>query len=328
MRRTSFTFNFNKKPPALFWVIIGILIIETIVFKASGSFPSRNITELAIYNIEHIKYDSDIVLLSDSVGNQLLWSIFRNYRGDKNKFIMLASNGGIEMPGQYFLIKRYLMRNKKPKAVVFVGINPLGVNLSNIFVENYVQRCFLSPDEIFQLTLAKGPKFGFIMLVYKFFPSYRHRFVLQKALGFITLQEDSFKKRASQNSKQGVNFAKKLAKVVRRKSQIKNPGRLPLSDRYLDKLVGMLDKNSIKFYFVTVPMTENYRKKRDVGKMYIYFKELARKHDNFNMFSNCGLFPDQFFIDDKLHLTPEGIALTAKLIEDDLVAIESSVNCN
>lgn len=330
MRKILFTFNFNKRQPALLWAIIAVIVIETVLSKLVVLLPFTNTTDRTLYDIEHKRYDADIVFISDSVGRQILKSALSNYGDGNYKFAMLLSNGAVEMTGRYFLIERYLKRNKKPKAVVFVGVNPLGGNLKGRYTENYVQRCFLKPDEILQLTLFKGIKFGLVMVIYKLFPSYRYRWTFQKKLfGSINTEIDpeKFEKEIGNPVSNGnANFVKMAKRAYKETWYYKMTHKVPISDRYFNKLLSMLRRDSIEFFLVCAPMSEFYAKKRNVNGMYDYFNELTGKYNNFHVLNSFGLYQEKYFIPDKLHLTDEGLLLTHRLMQDNIDAIKNTLS--
>ena len=79
---------------------------------------------------------------------------------------MFANNDAILMAGQYFLVRRYLQRNQKPKAIILVWYNPLHPILNSpYYVENYFQRCFLKPGEIMEIMSRKDVKSWFVTIM-------------------------------------------------------------------------------------------------------------------------------------------------------------------
>ncbi|MFH1478569.1 MAG: hypothetical protein ABIG92_02200 [Candidatus Omnitrophota bacterium] len=296
-------FNHKLSSYAIIWLIIIITSAEVILsFILPSKLFDGNETDEALYNIEHVASNIDFVLLGDSVGRQILKE---SYNIDKKGYLTLATNKGTEMVGQYYLAKRYLLKNKKPKAMIFVGNNPFDDDLSGIYTENYFQRCFLKFDEIAELVPYKDIKFCFVMMIYKIFPSYRYRLHIRAYM-----QKHLF----CSNSKVFDITTEKKGKELEGKvhfqsSLFKHKKTALISDIYFRKLLNMLKQKSIRFYFVDAPKTESYFKQEENIKsyenMFKYLGELEDEYENFYFLKSLGTYPDEYFKNDSIHLIKE-----------------------
>jgi hypothetical protein len=99
------------------------------------------------------------------------------------KIANLACNQATETAGQYFFLKRYLKKNRMPRAVISCDRTPLDGNLRQNLTENYIQRCFTHWSEIIELALIKrDPEFTVKMIAYKMLSTYTYRLHLQKII--------------------------------------------------------------------------------------------------------------------------------------------------
>jgi hypothetical protein len=254
MRKCFYTFNSKIWSSAALLTVIIIAIVE---ITLSQSLPSRIFShevDRVLYDIDRTKYNADFVLLGDSIGKQIIDSALSDYKNGRT-CASLGANQAIEMTGQYFLVERYLRNNSKPKAVIFVGCNQLGGNLEQVYTENFFQRCFLRFNEIAELTLHKGSQFSFIMMIYKIFPSYRYRLKIQeKLLGYSNANVHTGILNAKKSYGKPGNEARVVANIKYKLSD-KYPS--AISDIYFNKLVDMLKRKSIKFYYLNAPISES-----------------------------------------------------------------------
>jgi hypothetical protein len=269
--------------------------------------------DILLHEIDHRRYDARYVFIGDSLGGQLL----EGYKGSRDHAV-LATNFAIEMAGQYFITRRYLGRNKKPDAIIFVGLNPFGKNLDNIGIENYVQRVFLRPGEILDMISHKGPRFGLICLLHKLFPSYRYRLHLQRRIagftnadGYSGLLHSVKKDLAAQAG----YFSEKM---------VLYDGKPSISGEYFYKLLKLLQDRSIDFHFVGGPLSEFLGSKEAVKASYRHmFSDFERMRKEFSRFSydeDYAVLPTQYFKADRVHGTDIGRPLMAEKVRKYLTA--------
>ncbi len=279
-----------------------VAVVVATEIALSQTLPERFFShevDRALHRIKQAKGDAEILFIGDSVGRQLIISAAqRGWPGNKGH--TLATNQVIEMAGNYYLVRRYLLRHGKPRAVVFVAGPPESVDLGQASNENFIQRCFLRWDEIAELTFYKGLRFGCVMVVHKLFPSYRYRYHIQKKLvGFSNasiyegLKRESSGGTAAEGSDKGF--------------QIKGT----LFDTYFRKLLDMLSRESIDFYYVFPPVSQA-RWKKDKQRyeaMRLFLDSLRREYPLFRFRGGLRMYPDYSFKKDEIHLQGEGRAL-------------------
>lgn len=319
MLKTSSIFSFKIFSSALLWAVMAIICIEAFCRHALPLSAASHEVDRALNDVRLNSYDAEIVCLGDSVGRQVL---LNTPIDGGNSFIFLGTNAAIEMPGQYYLTKRYLQSNKAPKAVVFIGLNPLGRNLQSRFTENFFQRCFLMLHEICEITLYRGIEFGLVMVFYKLFPAYRYRLYLQNLLlGFtnakITSGPDD---NGSAAGKYRYGFLNRLTSFGRYGKSA------AISDIYFDKLVRTLYDKRINFYFICAPLPQLHPKARlnrlNNDLFMQYCEQLSAKYNNFYLFGNQEYYPDNLFQADGSHLNKDGLAQAVGMFKEKLVLIK------
>jgi hypothetical protein len=155
------------------------------------------------------------------------------------------------MIGQFFVVKRYLEAGKRPKAVIYIGINPMGKNLESPWAEVYIKHVFLRFSEIGDLArVARDLRFSVGMLLYKFLPSYRAREVIRKWAHY-----DPEAPIAGRAPTLGPSHS--ILSMMG--SWLEPKPDLDLSKKYFEKLLDLLADNHIDFYFVQVGLSQtNY----------------------------------------------------------------------
>lgn len=183
MRNRSSISSFRWLRSGLLWTVLAVAAIEA----GQGRFlPSRffshEVDEI-LFQIDTRHYQAEYLALGNSVGRQLASAIAGK---DPGFFEPMASNASIETTGQYLLLRRYLERQPAPRGVVLFLDDPFNGNLTLVFVENYIQRCFLRWREIGELAWLRGsPVFTALMVGYKAMPTFRYRLHLQNRIPFL-----------------------------------------------------------------------------------------------------------------------------------------------
>ena len=294
MPKTSSTSGFRLFSSAVLWALIVILISEAVLARTLPQRYFSHEVDQILYDLEHKKYNAEFLLLGDSVGGQI-WRAAIKDDGRQHMFAVLPSNAAIEMTGQYYLVQRYLKRNKKPKAVIFLGRNFLSRDLNQVYTENFVQRCFLNFREIAEITSHKGVEFGLVMLVYKCLPSYRYRLHLQKRLaGFA-------------NSNVGTGLLPTQDPVIPKIPA----GTRTASKIYLIKLLALCDRLDIHFYLIEAPMPESTAGRSwDVpsfGDMRSSWDDLEKRYGRLHLVKDMSVFQENDFAADRIHLNPRAV---------------------
>ncbi len=320
MRNTSSIFNSKTLPLAFFLTLLAIIVFETVPYRFWSQRLFHHEVDQLLYEIEHKKYDADIVLIGDSVGRQITTKLLSDQamaaRFPGMTFSNLTTNQAIEITGQYYLIQRYLKRNKKPTAILFIGLNPLGQNLDQIFTENFVKRCFTNFHEIAEIALHKGIGFAFDMFMYKFFPSYRYRLRLQNKI-----------LRFHNNAYTGQEWALQANSEEKNESSPAAFSTSALSNIYFVRLVDLLSREGISFYFLPAPLKkstyEHENAKKRITFMKDFFHALEKTYPNFHFIDEIEVYPDTFFLD-HVHLNEKSLVGAASRTQEKFSEIQKS----
>ena len=157
------------------WTVLAVVLVELAASQVLPLGQFANPTEEALALVEARQFQSQTLLIGDSVAAQL--------SQDSGLYLSLATDGSLETTGQHLLVRRYLARNPGLKHVVLISSSPLMGDLDQVFTENSVQRCFLGWREMAALSWMKRDlSFGLTMLKYRLLPTNRHRHSIREAL--------------------------------------------------------------------------------------------------------------------------------------------------
>lgn len=187
MAESLFTLDFKKLPKAFIAFLLILMLIETISSAVLKKLPSRHALQRVLNMIAKEKIGADILILGDSFALTAFYNKNRTFSAqDKlmSKLVSLASNADVTMAGQYFILERYLARNKPPKAVFLISTPFLWDIGLGKFSDNYFFSCFTNNREIMNILLTtKNPNFLIRMLYYKFLPSAQYSLYLAEFWG-------------------------------------------------------------------------------------------------------------------------------------------------
>lgn len=288
-------FSFRIISSGLFWTFIAVLCIESWCWK---SFPSRYFShevDHLMYNLQTRIFDADTIVLGDSVGGQI--STYISDQG-KRDFISLATTGAMQMAGQYYILLRYLERNKSPKAVILLKHNPLRGDLNRPATENYVQRSFTRWHEIAEMTWQTGsPSFGLRTLSYNLATA-KYRLHLHKLIPGLETPE------VGGDPQMAIARLKMLNKTTMIKS-IMNwfmPQELnSISEYYLLRLLDECQRKNIRFYYMPCPMPDKkwteYRHGLSYKRLVLRIKELSFLYPNLIYTTEIKTYPEDWFVD-------------------------------
>ena len=295
--------------------VVAVITIEIVLSRElPGRFFSHEV-DRKLYDIDHTADDADILFIGDSVGAALVESASKKMQGI-GVWGHLTTNQVIEMAGNYYLVKRYLRAHKSPVAVIFVGGVPESVSLDQISNENFIQRCFLRWEEIAELTYYKGLRFGCVMLVHKLLPSYRYRYHLQKKIAGFTnasIYDGLMREKAADRGARGPGGGFRLDGS--------------LYEVYFKKLLGLLSKEDIDFYYILPPVSSARwdRDKERYGAMELFWVKYRREYPAFRYYGELIKYPDDCFKKDQIHLKGVGSFLATKYLIDHITRIEMSL---
>lgn len=296
---------------ALLWTIVMVALIEgTAAYYMPGHYPSHLVDE-RLYALDHDQTNSPVLLLGDSVAQQMGPGLEKAYPGTLRS---LTCNLMIETTGQYYLFRRYLEHHPPPKTIVLIMGSPLRGNLNTTFTENYVQRCFLRWREILEISQEKrSPVFTATMLTYKLFPTLRYRTHLQRFLPWMAV--DSPRGGANQGETP-VHKQPTYGLVSLLNKLTPHPaGPSDISAHYLQRLAYDTDHLGIRLVVVMRPMPEARRKAfepgNELGLEMDELKALARLHPSLHAIPDVVFYPDDWF-EDVIHLKPDYVESATK----------------
>lgn len=136
-----------------FWMLATVLILLGILEVWYRTYPyHRHPVDYKITLLEQLSGKNyEQILLSDSVTATPLRGIALS-----NNVLDMTTNQAISLAGNYFILKRYLQRNKPPREVYLFFIpDLLKNNLDNKLTYSYFETIFNRPDEV-QLMKALG----------------------------------------------------------------------------------------------------------------------------------------------------------------------------
>ncbi|MGD9873494.1 MAG: hypothetical protein AB7T27_04405 [Kiritimatiellia bacterium] len=278
------------------WTAAAIICIECCCWKY---FPSRYFShevDRLLYTLQTSSFDADTVVLGDSVGRQL--SQYLADSGEKD-FIPLATNGALQMAGQYYIFLRYLERNPPPQTVILLKHRPLHGDLDRPATENYVQRCFTRWHEIAGMTLRTGqPGFGLRMLSYRLLATAKYRLHLQKLVP--GLETPEVWAEAPLDAEQPETLAQKTAAQI-----IMNwffPQKyFSISEYYLIRLLDLCAGKNIRVCYLPCPMPEKQWNRYQYGPAHTLLvsrmKELSQQYPNLVYTTEVKAYPGGWFVD-------------------------------
>ena len=307
----------SRSCPYLGGLLVVLIIVTEITMSRvlPGRFFSHEV-DRALHNIDDTASEAELVFIGDSVGRQLVRGAWRAGQGGARKWKDLVTNQVIEAAGNYYMLKRYLRRHKKPAAVIYVAGAPDDVDLEGDSNENFIQRCFLRADEMAELTYYKGFRFGFVMLVHKLFPSYRYRYHLQKKLlGFSNASIYDGIRRESDETAVGLDAKESL--------QIEDT----LYGIYFKKMLDLLSEESVDFYYIFPPVSEASWSKREdrYRAMKSFLDSLRFQYRVFRGSSDLPIYPDSAFKKDEFHFQKgTGQVRATRFLLDHIILIQES----
>lgn len=315
MPMNLFIFNFNKKTPWAFFLCLCMILCSEyfIKDKLDGHLMNHEV-DWMLYYLDKTKYHADYLVIGDSVGLQLAKEYYQN-----PKFAVLATNKAIEPTGQYFLVKRYLKRNPPPKVIIFIARPFLDNNLDQVYTENFILRTFTNVDEIFEVFKTKTDLTSFFkMIAYKILFTYKFKLKLQeKIVGFTNA--DIYSGVDIKNSRT-LYHNRSLVRIIDKIKKRKN-----ISFQYTDKLLELLNKRKILFYYIPAPIPENdtYAKNEYDRLFLMYNEKLSRKYRYSYFFKKYEKYKKSLFVDG-VHLNKEGMIPAKKFVKQKISFIDKS----
>ena len=314
MRNRLSIFSSRILGSALVWTVLAVALIEAWAGRAlPPRFTNHEVDQLLDLLDRGIGPDADRVFLGDSVGRQVSRALALR---EPDFFLPLASNGGIETAGQYFVLRRYLAHHPAPKQVVLMMLNPVEGLLDGKYTENYFQRGFLHWREIAEVApLRRSLPFTLTMVGYKLSPVFRHRIGLQATVPWLETP-----------SPWSGQFA--AAEIVGQPPEVPRHGLLDLggawlrksrrgpqiSEIYFDRLADLLEARGIEWLFLAPPLPASSAGGEPAG---VFGRQLARvaarqaRHPALRVHAAFPIYPDDWFADE-IHLKTERLPDVAR----------------
>lgn len=309
---------------ALIWTVFAVIAIE---FHSSRTLPgkyfSHEVDEI-VYRLDHNRFQAkDTVLMGDSVGRQIMHGI--EEIGEKS-FVPLASNAAIEMPGQFFMLRRYLANHPAPERLILIMGNPVKGNLAHSYAENYVKRVFLQWREIADIAWTKrSVPFTLVSIGYKLFPTLRYRIQLQKTIPFLETANPYFGSLniANEESKAHKKDYGLLAVIS---SWFKEHSRgATIAERYFLRFAALLEEKQISWIYLPLPRPESNAHDLYYQHQIQQIQALAEQYRHLQTRGTFCVEPDDWFRDGT-HLTDKAVPLVAEKYIGELNAAGFSLN--
>lgn len=305
---------------ALWLTLAGIVTIELLAHPyLFNNFFSHEVDKL-LHTLKTQKFDAPVVTIGDSVGH----GIFSGWEFYQGKVANLACNQATETAGQYFFLKRYLEKNRMPRAVISSDRTPLKGSLQQKLTENYIQRCFTYWSEIIELAVLKrDPEFTVKMIAYKMLTTYTYRLHLQKILLGTT----------NSNIYSGISIGGAASAPPRGifavlHTALEHSRKENISAVFFKKISEMLAKDNVPLYYVPPPSRlDNGDTDRLIQSSTTRLQKLADNLPNIHVLSKeYRRLPNEHFGDD-VHLNATGLAAYRPLLHMPLEElITSSLN--
>ena len=294
----------GRVPVALILTLLVIGIIETVQHTRLPAKASYHEVDDLLYRLGRERFDADGVILGNSVAHQVF-----NHPSfhERTNIAMLATNEAIGMTGQYFIMQRYLERNRPPRAVILITHPSLKGSLSNLTADNYICRTFTRPREILDILLLKrDPVFSLKGAAYLLLPSFKYRLQLQKAwFGFTNAPIYTGITHAGRSGKNNnYSLTQILQKAIKQNY---------IPQHHLIKLLDLLKTYNVPVHFVTPPLNKKNRSLRfDYNEAFIHsFPLLQKNHPLLQWSDKIIVYPERLF-NDEVHFSNEGL-ISARL---------------
>lgn len=293
---------------ALWLTLAGIVTIELLAHPyLFNNFFSHEVDKL-LHTLETKKFDAPIITIGDSVGH----GIFSGWGFARGNIANLACNQATETAGQYFFLKRYLEKNRMPRAVISCDRTPLDGNLRQNLTENYIQRCFTHWSEIIELALIKrDPEFTVKMIAYKMLSTYTYRLHLQKIILGTT----------NSNIYSGISIGKSASAPPKGifallNDTLEHSREESISAVFYKKISRMLASDNVPFYYIPPPSRlDNGDTDRLIQSSTTRLQKLMHNFPNIHVLSKeYRRLPNEYFGDD-VHLNETGLAAYRPLLQ-------------
>lgn len=324
MRSRLSIFSSRVFGSALIWTALAVIAIEIYSSRAlPGKYFSHEVDEI-VYGLDHYRFTAkDSVLMGDSVGRQIMNGIVET---GENSFVPLASNAAIEMPGQFFLLRRYLKSHPAPTRLILIMGNPVEGNLAHAYAENYVKRVFLHWREIADIAWAKrSAPFTLVTIGYKLFPTLRYRIQLQKTVSFLETANPYFGSLNIADENSGVknkNYGMLAVLSEWRKKHTRGP---TIAEHYFLRFAELLEEKQIRWIYLPLPQPESKPPEPHRERQIERVQALRSQYPHLQTRGVFCVEPDDYFLDG-VHLTDKAVPIIAEKYIRELEAVSFGFN--
>jgi len=276
----------------LFWSAVVCLGIEARCLKTLPSRFFSHEVDMLLYDLQTRNYDAETLVLGDSVARQI--ALYLAAEGEAD-FLQLTTNGALQMAGQYYILQRYLERNRAPENVILLKHRPLHGNLNRPATENYVQRCFTRWHEIAEMTRYTGsPAFGLRALSYRMATA-KYRLHLQELVPWLPAH-------AVVDDPERLNEPADGENPMRLPVRMLSPGqRISVSERYFLKMIDLCSRNNIRLGYLPCPMPDEQWKDYQTGpahaRLVARLGEISQAYPGLRYITEIKTYPADWFID-------------------------------
>lgn len=283
----------NKSWSIVFILILTVQVIAIELFYRTYDYNRHYVDYLIKTKLANFKNKNyETVIIGDSLANNALGTIkLHPHIAD------LTSNNAISVAGNYFILKRYLQENKKPKNIYFFCVpNHLYQNLDSIHTYSYFTTIFTKKEEIESIEKIKPNLYNnYSFSKYtesrlkslKFLTHYKPK----KRTTAVLVDESTLVKKENfinNKIKEKINALKKDQNIVREVPKV-----------YIDKIVTLCKEMNINFTLVIEPIPKDSNKNFIQSKLYMYLKEKNISIYNINEHYS---FSNYFFRGDGRHI--------------------------
>lgn len=283
----------NKSWLIAFFIFILLQVVAIEIFYRIYDYNRHYVDYLVKTKITNLKNKSfETVILGDSLAQDSIGKLKLHPH-----ILNLTSNNALSLAGNYFLLKRYLKQNKRPKNLyLFCVPNHLHQDLNTIHTYSYFKSVFTQKDEIEEIQKIR-PDFYNDYSFSKYTESrlksikFLTHFKPKKKVQAIFIDETTLTKRENFMN----NKIDEKIKLIKRDQN--NIHEIPII--YIEKITSLCKELGINFKLVIEPIPKASNRSFIQSKLYNYLKEKDVSIYNINELYS---FNNYFFRGDGRHL--------------------------
>jgi hypothetical protein len=257
----------NKSWLIALFVFMTIQVVTIELFYRAHEYNRHYVDYLVKIKLANLKNKNfETVIIGDSLAKNAIGTL-----EIKSNILDLTSNNALSIAGNYFILKRYLKENKKPKNVyLFCVPNHLHQNLDTIHTYSYFTTVFTKKEEMESIKKVKPhlyDDYSFSKYTesrlksFKFLTHYKAK---KRKHPVLVKESELIKKENFINSQ----IEKKIALIKKDQNVIYD-----VPKTYIDKLVSLCNEMNINFTLVIEPIPQESNKSFMHSKLYSYLKE-------------------------------------------------------